>query len=94
MPTSSNPSSGLRSALELRRLEPRDRSALEALLRGTEMFYEPEIAVALELVDLGLSPGGGGYEFCVADLGAGAAGRAGSGTGAAVARCTSLSTRR
>ncbi len=51
----------------MRALEPRDRPVLEALLRGTEMFYEPEVLVALELIDLGLTPGGGGYEFAVAE---------------------------
>lgn len=30
------------------------------------MFYAAEIAVAMELIDLGLTPGGGGYEFAVA----------------------------
>lgn len=39
---------------------------LEALLTRTEMFHPPEISVALELIDLGLTPGGGGYEFVVA----------------------------
>src|SRR5688500_4765022 len=67
MPTSSNRSSSSRSAASLRALEPRDRPALEALIRRTEMFYEPEVGVALELIDIGLSPGGGGYEFVVAE---------------------------
>ena len=76
MHSSSNPSSSSRSAARLRALEPRDRATLEALLRGTQMFYEPELLVALELIDLGLTPGGGGYEFVVADNSKGAVGYA------------------
>ncbi len=76
MRSSSNPSSSSRSAANLRALEPRDRATLAALLVGTQMFYEPEVVVALELIDLGLTPGGGGYEFAVADRGEGAVGYA------------------
>lgn len=76
MNSSSNPSSSPPSELRLRALEPRDRATLAALLVGTDMFYEPEIAVALELIDLGLTPGGGGYEFVVAERGDGAVGYA------------------
>jgi len=36
----------------------------------------PELAVALELIDLGLSPGGGGYQFVVAERDARAVGYA------------------
>lgn len=67
MTSSSHTSSSAASAVRLRGLEPRDRSALEALIRGTQMFYPPEVDVALELIDLGLTPGGGGYEFVVAE---------------------------
>src|SRR6185436_4722575 len=67
MRSSSNPSSSSPSVARLRGLEPRDRRVLEALLRGTQMFYAPEITVALELIDLGLAPGGGGYLFVVAE---------------------------
>src|SRR5688572_14184317 len=67
MPSSSNRSSSPPSAARLRALEPGDRAALAALIRGTQMFYEADVAVALELVDLGLTPGGGGYEFAVAE---------------------------
>src|SRR5688572_26707996 len=67
MPSSSIPSSGSRSVALLRGLEPRDRAPLEALIRGTEMFYEADVAIALELIDLGLTPGGGGYQFAVAE---------------------------
>src|SRR5690349_15114518 len=67
MPSSSNRSSTSRSAVSLRGLEARDRAPLEALLRGTQMFHEPEVAVALELIDAGLTPGGGGYRFAVAE---------------------------
>jgi GNAT superfamily N-acetyltransferase len=66
MRNSSKRSSSSRSAVRLRGLEPRDRAPLEALIRGTDMFYEPEVHVALELIDLGLTPGGGGYQFAVA----------------------------
>lgn len=76
MPSSSNRSSSPPSVVRLRALEPRDRATLEALLRGTQMFYEPELVVALELIDLGLTPGGGGYEFVVAELAGNAAGYA------------------
>ncbi len=67
MPSSSIPSSSSRSAVLLRGLELRDRAALDSLLRGTQMFYEPELHVALELIDLGLTPGSGGYSFVVAE---------------------------
>ncbi|MEO6709573.1 MAG: GNAT family N-acetyltransferase [Planctomycetota bacterium] len=67
MPSSSIPSSGSRSAALLRGLEPRDRAPLEALIRGTEMFYEADVVIALELIDLGITPGGGGYSFAVAE---------------------------
>jgi GNAT superfamily N-acetyltransferase len=76
MQSSSPRSSSPRSAVLLRGLEAQDRAVLEALLRGTGMFYEPEIGVALELIDLGLTPGGGGYEFAVAADGARAVGYA------------------
>lgn len=40
------------------------------------MFHEPEVRVALELIDIGLTPGSGGYEFAVAELAGRAAGYA------------------
>jgi len=67
MSSSSPTSSSAPCAVRLRGLEARDRGALEALIRGTQMFYAPEVDVALELIDLGLKPGGGGYEFVVAE---------------------------
>jgi GNAT superfamily N-acetyltransferase len=60
----------------LRGLEPADRPVLEALLAGTGAFRADEILVALELVDLGLTPGGGGYRFLVAEHGGRAVGYA------------------
>jgi ribosomal protein S18 acetylase RimI-like enzyme len=36
-------------------------------VRATGAFTEEEVGVALELVDEGLLPGGGGYEFLVAE---------------------------
>lgn len=52
----------------LRALAPADREPLERLLVGTEAFRPDEIPVAMELIDLGLTPGGGGYRFVVAEL--------------------------
>lgn len=52
----------------MRGLEARDRAPLERLLVGTEAFRPDELPVALELIDLGLTPGGGGYRFVVAEL--------------------------
>jgi D-alanine-D-alanine ligase len=52
----------------LRELRASDRGAIEQLLRGTSAFSEPEIEVALELVDAGLAPQGEDpYEFLVAE---------------------------
>lgn len=51
----------------LRALAPGDRAPLERLLVGTGAFRPDEIPVALELLDLGLTPGGGGYRFVVAE---------------------------
>lgn len=51
----------------LRPLRPGDRAPLEAVLRGTNAFDDGEVAVALELIDLGLGPPGHGYEFLVAE---------------------------
>jgi len=76
MRNSSKTSSSSHSAVALRGLEARDRAPLEALIRGTEMFYEPEVHVALELIDLGLAPGAGGYQFAVAECDGLAAGYA------------------
>ncbi len=51
----------------LRVLARSDREAIEALVRGVDRFPEPEIAVAMELVDLGLSDDPRGYLFVVAE---------------------------
>jgi ribosomal protein S18 acetylase RimI-like enzyme len=50
----------------LRALEPSDRAPLERVLRATGSFAEAEVAVALELIDLGLEPRDHGYRFSVA----------------------------
>lgn len=47
-----------------------DRPALARLLRSIRVFREGEIAVAMELVDIGLSDPDRGYRFIVADDGA------------------------
>jgi ribosomal protein S18 acetylase RimI-like enzyme len=55
----------------LRPLHPADRAPLEEILRATDAFTEAEVAVALELIDLGIraSEGGAdaGYRFLVAE---------------------------
>ena len=51
----------------LRPLRRADREPLRELLQATGAFHEEELAVALELIDLGLQPGGGGYRFLVAE---------------------------
>jgi GNAT superfamily N-acetyltransferase len=51
----------------LRSLTASDRAAIEALVRGVDRFPEPEIAVAMELVDLGLSADPRGYLFVIAE---------------------------
>lgn len=51
----------------LRPLQAADRAPLERLLVGTAAFRPDEIVVAMELVDTGLTPGGGGYRFLVAE---------------------------
>lgn len=51
----------------LRALTPADRAPIEALVRGVERFPEGEVAVAMELVDLGLSADDRGYLFVVAE---------------------------
>jgi GNAT superfamily N-acetyltransferase len=53
------------SAIRLRALRPGDRAPLEAILRATNVFNEPEIAVALELID---APASAGYRFVVAEV--------------------------
>ena len=40
------------------------------------MFYAAEVDVAMELIDLGLTPGAGGYEFVVAERAGAAVGYA------------------
>jgi GNAT superfamily N-acetyltransferase len=47
-------------------LLPADRAPLEEILRRTEAFTEEEVAVALELIDLGLASDPQGYFFSVA----------------------------
>jgi GNAT superfamily N-acetyltransferase len=53
----------------LRLLRREDRAALEALLHSTEIFTPDEIAVALELIDIGIAEGpASGYHFRVVDV--------------------------
>lgn len=69
MPNSSGESSSRppRGAVSLRPLARADRAPIEAVLRATAAFTEEEVAVALELIDEGLSPGSGeDYRFLVA----------------------------
>lgn len=66
MKSSSSASPSPPSTLTLRGLVPADRAPLEAILRRTEAFTEEEVAVALELIDLGLSDDPQGYFFSVA----------------------------
>jgi len=53
--------------MNLRQLARSDREAIEAVVRGVDRFPEPEIAVAMELVDLGLSDDPRGYFFVIAE---------------------------
>ena len=55
----------------LRSLKSADKGPIEKILRATGAFTEDEVGVALELVDEGLAPGGGGYRFLVAEGAAG-----------------------
>ncbi len=57
------------SGASLRPLAAADRAGIEALVRSTERFPEAEVAVAMELVDLGLSEDSRGYLFVVAERG-------------------------
>jgi ribosomal protein S18 acetylase RimI-like enzyme len=55
----------------LRPLRPADRAPLERLIRATDAFLEDEVAVAMELIDLGLELSAGkdhGYRFLVAEM--------------------------
>jgi len=65
----------MRSAAPVRwrDLAPADRGPIERILRATGAFEEPEIDVALELVD---APADSGYRFVVADVGGEVAGYA------------------
>jgi ribosomal protein S18 acetylase RimI-like enzyme len=54
--------------VRLRALRDGDRDAIERVLLGTGAFRPDEIAVAMDLIDIGLTPGGGGYLFVVAEL--------------------------
>lgn len=58
------------SLCKLRGLEPSDLGPLEEILRGTNVFYEDEIEIALELIDAGLTeqPEADPYCFFVAEL--------------------------
>jgi ribosomal protein S18 acetylase RimI-like enzyme len=53
--------------IRLRPLRPSDRGPIEHVLRDTKAFAEHEIAVALELVDLGDQETPDGYHFFVAE---------------------------
>lgn len=53
--------------VSLRPLRRADRAPIEALVRGVERFPEREVAVAMELVDLGFSDDARGYLFVVAE---------------------------
>jgi len=53
--------------ISLRPLTREDRAAIESLVRGVGRFPEPEIAVAMELVDYGLSDDDKGYLFVIAE---------------------------
>lgn len=55
------------SVVSLRPLARADRGTIESLVRGVDRFPEPEIAVAMELVDLGLSDDARGYLFVIAE---------------------------
>lgn len=55
------------ASVSLRPLSRGDRSAIEALVRGVDRFPEAEVAVAMELVDYGLSEDDRGYLFVVAE---------------------------
>jgi ribosomal protein S18 acetylase RimI-like enzyme len=44
--------------LKIRRIEKRDRRRLEAILKAQEHFKLEEVQVALELIDIGLTPSG------------------------------------
>lgn len=60
------------SEVRLRPLSPADRAPIEALVRSTDRFPPAEVAVAMELVDLGLSDDDRGYLFVIAEGAAGA----------------------
>ncbi len=64
------------SELGLRALAPVDRTAIEAIVRAVERFPEPEVQIALELVDLGLAEDAKGYLFVIAERDARVAGYA------------------
>ena len=58
----------MRGPVRHRPLQPADRAPLEAILRATGSFAEAEVAVALELIDLGIGRGdASGSSFVVAD---------------------------
>jgi GNAT superfamily N-acetyltransferase len=55
--------------VRLRKPAATDRTPLEAILRATQAFSEEEIAVALELIDATLAPGGSpDYQLIVAEV--------------------------
>jgi ribosomal protein S18 acetylase RimI-like enzyme len=53
-------------SITVRDIQPSDRARLEAVLRSDKSFTEAEIAVALELVDLGLDGDSPDYWFHIA----------------------------
>ena len=56
-----------RVPIKLRPLKKSDRGPIESILRDTKAFADHEIAVALELVDLGEQETPDGYHFFVAE---------------------------
>ena len=57
-----------RPHLRVRALRADDRTALLQLLRRTGAFSDDEVAVALELIDIGERPEPDGYRFLVAEV--------------------------
>lgn len=82
MTTSSPASCRSRTPVRLRELRGSDRAPLEALLRATGAFPPNEVAVALELIDLGITRRKDGtalrhddYRFAIAETAEGEAAR-------------------
>jgi GNAT superfamily N-acetyltransferase len=53
--------------MEIRLIEKKDREPLAALIRRIETFSQEEVQVAIELVDLALTPNNPDYTILVAD---------------------------